>query len=92
MPKAAPKSPLAVGAAVLIRTVTFYYSGRVILLTPEEIVLEDAAWIADTGRFSTALKSGTFNEVEPFVGAVSIARASVVDVTPWTHDLPKVQK
>lgn len=90
--KANVRSPLALGAKVLVRTVTHYYSGRVILLTPQEIVLDEAAWIADTGRFSTALKEGKLKEVEPFCDAVSIARAAVVDVTTWAHELPREQK
>lgn len=90
--KTGAKSPLELGAKVLVRTVTYFYSGRVILLTPQEIVLDDAAWIADTGRFSTALKNGTFNEVEPFHAPVSINRAAVVDATAWAHELPREQK
>lgn len=47
---------------------------------PQEIVLEDAAWIADTGRFSDALTSMSFQEVEPFPdGKVIVGRGSVVD-------------
>ena len=89
---APPKSPLHVGNAVLVRTVTFFYSGRIVLLTPEEIVLEDAAWIADTGRFATALEKGTLEEVEPYRGPVSISRAAVVDATTWAHALPREAK
>jgi hypothetical protein len=42
--------------------------------------LEDAAWIADTGRFADALKSGKFNEVEPFPdGQVIVGRGAIID-------------
>jgi hypothetical protein len=85
-------SPLRVGNAVLIRTVTYFQLGRIVAFDAWEIVLEEASWIADTGRFSTALRSGVLNEVEPFVGAVSVARGAVIDITSWTHDLPKEQK
>lgn len=85
-------SPLRVGANVFVRTVTHYYTGRVELLTRDEIVLSSAAWIADTGRFATALASGALGEVEPFPGAVSVARGSVVDVSAWAHALPREQK
>lgn len=93
-PVAKPKitSPVLVGSTVLIRTVTHYYTGRIALLTDTEIVLDDAAWIAETGRFADALKSGTFDEVEPYVGPVSVNRGAIVDVTHWTHDLPRGQK
>jgi len=85
-------SPLAVGKAVLLRTVTHYFTGRVAIVKNGEVVLTDAAWIADTGRWHTALKTGSLNEVEPFVGPVSVNRAAIIDVTEWTHQLPKEQK
>ena len=85
-------SPLSVGRAVLVRTVTLYYTGRVALVEASEIVLTEAAWIADTGRFHNALRDGTLGEVEPFVGPVSISRGAVVDVTEWKHPLPTEQK
>ena len=69
-----------------------YYTGRVVLVKASEVVLAEAAWVADTGRFHNALRDGTPNEVEPFVGPVSINRGSIVDVTAWTHPLPRVQK
>jgi hypothetical protein len=86
------QSPLRLGEKVFIRSVTHYYTGRIVLLTKDEIVLSDAAWIADTGRFATSLGTGMFNEVEPFAGPVSIGRGGVIDVTGWPHALPKEQK
>jgi len=85
-------SPLSVGKAVLIRTVTHYFTGRIVLVEASEIVLTEAAWIADTGRFHNALRDGSLNEVEPFVGPVSLNRAAVIDITEWKHPLPKRQK
>ncbi len=74
------KSPYEIGKIYLIRTVTMIDLGRVVEVTDQEIILEDAAWIADTGRFSDALKSENFSEVEPFPsGKVIIGRASVID-------------
>jgi hypothetical protein len=72
--------PYKIGAAYLIRTVTMIDTGRVVDVTEHEIVLEDAAWVADTGRFAAALKSCEFSEVEPFpAGRVIIGRHSVID-------------
>jgi hypothetical protein len=91
--KSAVASPIAVGNAVLIRCVTLYYTGRIVGLTDTEILIEDAAWIADTGRFAEALQSGQLNEVEPYPnGVVSIARGSVLDVSSWKHALPRVTR
>lgn len=86
------KNPIALGSAVLIRTVTLYYTGKIAELTPESIVLVDAAWIADTGRFHTALETGTLNEVEPYPGPVAVSRGAIVDVTGWKHPLPRSAK
>jgi len=85
------KNPLQVGNKVFIRTVTFYYTGEIVELSEHDIVLDKAAWIADTGRFFDALKTGKLNEVEPYVGVVSISRAAYLDATLWEHALPQKQ-
>lgn len=56
--------------------------------------IEDAAWIADTGRFNEALSVGTskLNEVEPVSGDVFIGLGSVVDVEEWIGNLPREVK
>jgi hypothetical protein len=81
-----------VGKCYLIRTVTLYYTGRLTRVTETDLLLEDAAWIADTGRFFNALRSGVLNEVEPFVDPVIVPRGAIVDATFWNHPLPREQK
>ena len=81
-----------VGKLYLIRSVTMYYTGRLVRITKTDLLLEDAAWIADTGRFHTALKIGSFNEIEPFIKPVIVSRGSIVDATIWNHALPREQK
>ena len=83
---------LVVGAKVLIRTVTSYHVGEVTFMDREAVVLKDAAWVADTGRFHDAVKNKTLKEVEPFVDPVEVFRASIVDVTTWGGTLPMAQK
>ncbi len=87
-------SPYAVGQNYFIRTVTQHYTGRLVSVTPNELVLESAAWVADSGRFATALSTGTLNEVEPFPADVQVivARGAVVDACVWKHKLPDAQK
>lgn len=81
-----------VGENYLIRTVTMIDTGRLVAVTEHELVLEDAAWIANTGRFSDALKSLDFNEVEPFPdGRIVIGRGSVIDAVK-VSSLPRSQK
>ena len=89
----AVEHPYQVGKAYFIRTVTFYYTGRLVRVTAQELVLEDAAWIADTGRFADALEKGDFSEVEPYPAQeVIIGRGAVIDAVLWEKALPKKQK
>ncbi len=80
-----------IGKKVFIRTVTNYYTGRLISCD-QYLHLEEAAWIADTGRFSDALTSGEFSEIEPYPGDCWISAGSIVDVSEWQHDLPRTRK
>jgi hypothetical protein len=84
--------PYKIGKNYFIRTVTLFYTGKLIRVTSKEIVLENAAWIADTGRFMDAIKTGKLNEVEPFQDDVIIGRGAIVDATVWKHALPREQK
>lgn len=85
-------SPLQVGKKVLIRTVTHYHTGKIVEINPDHLILEKAAWIADTGRFSTAIEKGTLREIEPFKDPVAVFKGAIIDVTEWKHDLPEKQK
>jgi hypothetical protein len=84
--------PFTIGDAYLIRTVTMTISGRLIEVYPTELVFEDAAWIADTGRFSESFTSG-FDEVEPFPsGRVIVGRGALIDMTAMSMSLPRSVK
>lgn len=75
-----PCNSWKIGEIYLIRTVTMIDTGRLIAFNDHELVLEDAAWIADTGRFSDAIKFAEFDEVEPFPnGEIIIGRGSIID-------------
>ena len=79
-PAGAGPSVWEIGEIYLIRTVTMIDTGRLVAVTDQELVLEDAACIADTGRFSDAIRKAEFNEVEPFPdGKVIIGRGAIVD-------------
>jgi hypothetical protein len=58
--------PFEIGAIYFIRTVTMIQVGRVVAASHRYLVLEEAAWVASTGRFADALRKWEFNEVEPF--------------------------
>ena len=87
-----PGTALVIGKCYLIRCVTHYYTGRLVAISETDFVLDDAAWIADTGRFSDCLKTGTMNEVEPFPDPVIVFRGSAVDATEWKHPLPREKR
>lgn len=84
--------PFKVGSAYFIRTVTYFATGRVKAITGNFLVLEDAAWIADTGRFREAIMKGILNEVEPVEVDMFVNINSITDAFVWSHKLPRDQK
>ncbi len=84
--------PYVIGRKYFIRTVTHHLTGQLTKVTSKELVLADAAWIADDGRFHEALKTGKLNEVEPFPGEVIVGRGSLIDACEWLHELPRSVK
>ena len=85
--------PYAVGENYLIRTVTMTYTGKLVEVGDKELVLVDAAWIPDSGRWADAVAKGTFNEVEPYPDGerVVIGRGAILDAVKIST-LPRVQK
>lgn len=79
-----------VGQKYFFRAVTYHLVGRVIKQVGKFFELENASWVADSGRFMNAIKEGTLTEVEP-VGKAYINIETVVDFFPWVHELPKEQ-
>ena len=80
-----------VGEKFFFRTVTYHLTGKVKKVMGSIIELDDAAWIADSGRFMQCIKDGKVNEVEP-VGKAYLNISSVTDFFPWRHKLPTEQK
>lgn len=81
-----------IGKNYLVRTVTMIDTGKLVAVGAQELVFEDAAWIADTGRFAGSLQTVNFNEVEPFPeGRVIIGRGSIIDAIQIPK-LPREQK
>lgn len=86
--------PYTLGRSYFIRTVTHHLTGRLVKVTSKELVLQEAAWIADDGRFHDALKTGKLNEIEPYPqeSDVIVGRGALIDCVEWKHPLPKEQK
>lgn len=85
-------NPFQVGEKYFIRTVTHAHTGKVKHSSGQFLVLENAAWIADTGRFYDALKNTEFNEIEPFTNDLILNMDSIIDATVINDELPRDQK
>ena len=84
--------PWVIGKKYFIRTVTMHLTGELVSVGPQELVLKDAAWIADSGRFNEAVKDiSKCNEVEPFTAPVIVGRGSIVDATEISSIILKVK-
>jgi hypothetical protein len=88
--------PMPVGTKVFVRTVTHIFTGLVVETSEEEVAIEDACWVADTGRYADTLKKGEFGssgELEPYPsGRVVLNRGAFIDWCVWEHALPRSQK
>ncbi len=82
-----------VGSNYFIRTVTHHLTGKLIKVTDKELVLIDAAWIADDGNYTEAMKSQTFSEIEVYPDGqeVILGRGSIIDATTIPN-LPRSRK
>ena len=77
--------------AYFFRQINFHMVGRVAEVQGNWLRLEDAAWIADSGRFNEFIRTGSASEVEP-VGVAYVNVEHVSDAEPWPHTLPLVTK
>lgn len=86
--------PYEIGENIFIRTVTCHYTGKLVAVFDRELVINNAAWIAEDGRFADAVKSGQFDEVEPYPDdePVIINRDTVLDCKKVDWPLPRKQK
>lgn len=87
-------APYEIGRNILIQTVTKILTGRLETVTTGELVITSAAWIADTGRYTNAVATGIFSEVEvyPKDAKVIVNRASIIDAMHANWELPSSQK
>ncbi len=86
--------PYQVGKNYIIRTVTMITIGRLVAVHAQEIVLTEASWIPETGRYQQCIASGAINECEPYpeTTQVIVGRGAIVDGCEWTNPLPRIQK
>lgn len=68
------------------------YTGKLVWVGDKELVLENPAWIADSGRFMQAIRNGVLDEVEPMNDTAIIGRGAIVDASIIQWELPTQQK
>jgi hypothetical protein len=78
-----------VGKNVFIRTVTHYFIGELVGMDAQCFYITQAAWVAETARWSETVSKGTLNEVEPYPTdlMVCVSRAAFIDIFEWFGDL-----
>jgi hypothetical protein len=85
------KSWYEIGGKYIIRTVTMIYTGKLIKEYPDYLLLDNAAWIAETERWTDTLTKCIFKEVEPYPKEVIVYKSAILDVTTL-KELPSDQK
>jgi len=83
--------PFKIGESYFIRTVTYHFIGTIKEIMGKWIVLKDASWVADSGRFHVALEKGELSEVE-YMDKAIINMDTITDATPWNNKNPKESK
>lgn len=77
-----------IGQNYYVRTLSDHWVGRLVAIGPHCFLLEDAAWIADTGRYLTNfMESGKAEGMEiEIVGTICVQWHAWL---PWRHELFK---
>lgn len=82
------------GGVMLVQTVTAFYVGEIVSVHQQEIVMRDACWVADAGRYHQFLRGEHDSnvELEPLPdGNVIIGRGSIVLAVPYSRKLRDVK-
>lgn len=85
--------PFTIDDNYFIRTVTHHFTGKLVAVYDQELVLTTAAWIADDGRFADSMKDGKYAEIEPYPQdkRVVIGRGALIDAHTTDNPLPTKQ-
>ena len=80
--KATQNHPYIIGQFYFVQTATLYYCGTLSQVTDNELVLDEASWVADTGRFNEFMKGSKPKELEPCCVPVIIGRGAIISAMP----------
>jgi len=85
-----------IGKNIYIATVTHHYVGKLISIGEKELVITNACWVADDGRFHKFMEGKIDDNVEfePFPKNlnVMVGRGSVIVACKWDYPLPNKAK
>ena len=77
------------GEAVFIETFGKHYLGRVKSVGYTTVTLEQASWVANSGRFGEFIRTGrSINTESEFIGETTIPLMYISAKTAWPHALP----
>ena len=81
------------GENISIRTVTMLYTGRLVAEDAHILYLDQATWVADSGRYKDFVEKGIISECEPYPAdlIVRINKATIVDDHDFNAPLPRKQ-
>lgn len=79
-----------IGQNYFIRTATMALLGKLEQVGDKELVMSNASWVADSGRFHLFLngKMDDSCEIEKFKNDVIVGRGALIDCTIWGNELP----
>ena len=80
--KSVQKHPYTLKKQWFVQTATHYFVGLLSAVTDGELILDEAAWVADTGRFNEFMKTGAASELEPCNGPVVVNRGAIIAAMP----------
>jgi hypothetical protein len=83
--------PFRVGESYFFRTVTYHFVGTIKEIIGKWIILKDASWVADSGRFHVALEKGELSEVE-YMDKAILNMDTITDASMWNNKIPKESK
>lgn len=75
------KSFLDIGKIYAFRTVTMIYTGRLVDVSDQEFLVDEACWIPETERYMEFADTGAHKEAEPYKRPIIINRGSLLDAT-----------
>jgi hypothetical protein len=75
-----------VGAVVFVQGCNNNYVGRIVAILPNRVVaLEDASWVAESGRLAEFIKNGHTDNME--IEPVGNHMEAWEGITEWPHKL-----